>query len=66
MNGSAEFSTTREDIHTWFDRLDLDDHCSFGGRRSPVPILSNMITLIIVLVALVAFTAWDAAGNDRT
>jgi hypothetical protein len=28
----AVFSTTREDIHTWFDLLDLDDHCSFGGR----------------------------------
>jgi hypothetical protein len=28
----ARFSTTREDIRTWFDLLDLDDHCTFGGR----------------------------------
>lgn len=28
----AEFTTTREDIRTWFDLLDLDDHCTFGGR----------------------------------
>jgi len=28
----AKFSTTREDIHTWFDLLDLDDHCTFGGK----------------------------------
>ena len=26
-----KFSATREDINTWFDLLDLDDHCSFGG-----------------------------------
>lgn len=25
-------STTREDIRTWFDLLDLDDYCSFGGK----------------------------------
>lgn len=25
-------SRTREDIRTWFDLLDLDDHCTFGGR----------------------------------
>lgn len=28
----ASFSTTREDIRTWFDLLDLDDHCTFGGK----------------------------------
>jgi hypothetical protein len=28
----AKFSTTREDIRTWFDMLDLDDHCTFGGK----------------------------------
>jgi len=28
----AKFSTTREDIKTWFDLLDLDDYVSFGGR----------------------------------
>ena len=28
----AVFTTTREDIRTWFDLLDLDDHCTFGGR----------------------------------
>lgn len=28
----AAFSTVREDVHTWFDLLDLDDHCSFGGQ----------------------------------
>ena len=22
----------REDVYTWFDYLDLDDHCSFGGK----------------------------------
>lgn len=26
------FSATREDINTWFDLLDLDDYCSFGGK----------------------------------
>lgn len=25
-------SDTREDIRTWADLLDLDDHCSFGGK----------------------------------
>lgn len=25
-------SQTREDVKTWFDYLDLDDHVSFGGR----------------------------------
>jgi hypothetical protein len=28
----AHFSTTREDIQTWFDLLDVDDHCTFGGK----------------------------------
>lgn len=28
----AKFTTTREDIRTWADLLDLDDHCSFGGK----------------------------------
>ena len=28
----AKFSTTREDIKTWFDLLDLDDHVTFGGQ----------------------------------
>src|ERR1700735_317123 len=28
----AKFSSTREDIRTWFDLLDLDDHCTFGGK----------------------------------
>jgi hypothetical protein len=28
----AKFTTTREDIKTWFDLLDLDDHCTFGGK----------------------------------
>jgi hypothetical protein len=28
----GKFSKTREDINTWFDLLDLDDHCSFGGN----------------------------------
>jgi hypothetical protein len=28
----GKFTKTREDIHTWFDLLDLDDHCSFGGK----------------------------------
>ena len=27
-----KFSPTREDINTWFDLLDLDDYCSFGGK----------------------------------
>ncbi len=26
------FTPTREDINTWFDLLDLDDHCTFGGK----------------------------------
>jgi len=28
----AKFSTTREDIKAWFDLMDLDDHCTFGGQ----------------------------------
>ncbi|MFN0068780.1 MAG: DUF5069 domain-containing protein [Limisphaerales bacterium] len=28
----AKLSTTREDIKTWADLLDLDDHVTFGGR----------------------------------
>ena len=28
----AVFTTTREDIRTWFDLLDLDDHGTFGGK----------------------------------
>lgn len=27
-----KFNPAREDIHTWFDYLDLDDHCTFGGK----------------------------------
>ena len=27
-----KLSTLREDIHTWFDYLDLDDHCTIGGK----------------------------------
>ena len=27
-----KFSTTREDVITWFDLLDLDDYCTFGGK----------------------------------
>jgi hypothetical protein len=26
------FHPLREDINTWFDLLDLDDYCSFGGK----------------------------------
>jgi hypothetical protein len=26
------FSKVREDIKTWFDLLDLDDYCTFGGK----------------------------------
>ena len=25
-------SKTREDVRTWFDYLDLDDHVTFGGK----------------------------------
>lgn len=28
----GKFSATREDINTWFDILDLDDYCTFGGK----------------------------------
>ena len=28
----AALSKTREDVKTWFDYLDLDDHVSFGGK----------------------------------
>ena len=28
----GEHSKTREDIKTWFDLLDLDDHATFGGQ----------------------------------
>jgi hypothetical protein len=27
-----KLSTTREDVTTWFDLLDLDDYCLFGGK----------------------------------
>ncbi len=27
-----KFNPLREDINTWFDLLDLDDYCSFGGK----------------------------------
>ena len=27
----AKFSKTREDVKSWFDLLDVDDHCTFGG-----------------------------------
>jgi len=27
-----KINPAREDIYTWFDYLDLDDHCSFGGK----------------------------------
>jgi len=28
----SEFNKTREDVKTWFDLLDLDDHVTFGGK----------------------------------
>lgn len=28
----AKFTTAREDIHTWFDLMDIDDHSTFGGK----------------------------------
>jgi hypothetical protein len=28
----GQHSQVREDIKTWFDALDLDDFCSFGGK----------------------------------
>jgi hypothetical protein len=31
-NQVKQFSATREDINTWFDFMDLDDHCTFGGK----------------------------------
>jgi len=31
-NYIAQNTTTREDVRTWADVLDLDDHCSFGGK----------------------------------
>ena len=27
-----KFTTTREDVRTWADLLELDDHVSFGGK----------------------------------
>jgi hypothetical protein len=27
-----KFAPQREDIRTWFDLMDLDDYCSFGGK----------------------------------
>ena len=27
-----KFHATREDINTWFDLMDLDDYCTFGGK----------------------------------
>lgn len=28
----AKLTTTREDVRTWADVLDLDNHCTFGGK----------------------------------
>jgi Domain of unknown function (DUF5069) len=28
----GKFTQTREDVVTWFDLMDLDDYCSFGGK----------------------------------
>lgn len=28
----GDLSKTREDVQTWFDYLDLDDHVAFGGK----------------------------------
>lgn len=28
----GDLSQTREDVKTWFDYLDLDDHVTFGGK----------------------------------
>ena len=28
----SKLTTTREDVRTWADVLDLDDHCTFGGK----------------------------------
>jgi hypothetical protein len=28
----AQFNKTREDVKTWFDLLDLDDHVTFAGK----------------------------------
>jgi hypothetical protein len=28
----SEFNKNREDVKTWFDLLDLDDHVTFGGK----------------------------------
>jgi len=27
-----KFNGAREDINAWFDLMDLDDYCSFGGK----------------------------------
>jgi hypothetical protein len=27
-----KFNPNREDINTWFDLMDLDDYCTFGGK----------------------------------
>jgi len=28
----GEFNETREDVKTWFDLLDVDDHVTLGGK----------------------------------
>ena len=28
----GKFSQDREDVKTWFELVDLDDHVSFGGK----------------------------------
>jgi hypothetical protein len=28
----GKFNKNREDVKTWFDLLDLDDHVTFGGK----------------------------------
>ncbi|HEY1663884.1 MAG TPA: DUF5069 domain-containing protein [Verrucomicrobiae bacterium] len=27
-----KFNPMREDVNTWYDLLDVDDHCTFGGK----------------------------------
>ena len=36
-------SETREDVKTWFDYLDLDDHVTFGGKGNRRALICGLL-----------------------
>jgi hypothetical protein len=63
-----KFNPLHEDINTWFDLLDLEDHCSFGGnacfifcgsRREKAHTSSEKIMSLLTSAA----TRWTCANR---